>query len=227
MKAAVVVSIRMVMAWNGQFTAHRLQPVHRSGSCSTKNFSHLTTSRLKRRGPHTATHRPQPVHRWASTSGSLPDLRSPCRRPGDSAGSVLSTLLMAWIDPSVRPTMDATCTAAERQRFDGERRRSGEAACAEGHPSNPLAVGRTSRKLPRPQTHRPHRPLTTSGPSWPTRRSDQPPQAGQSPWPRPFRRYGCAPSRECPVAGPPRPSTTGSRPPGPIREFRAAVRFHP
>ena len=68
----------MAMAWNGQVTAHALQPVHRSGPCSTANFFQRTTSRLRRCGSHLATHQPQPVQRWVSMSGSRCDLRGAC-----------------------------------------------------------------------------------------------------------------------------------------------------
>ena len=98
---------------------------------------------------------------------------------------------------------------------------------AQDHPSILSVAARTSRMLPRPRTHRPSPRQMTSGPSLPTRRSGQPPPAHPSPWPRPIRRAGCAPSRECPVAEPPRPSTSGSRPLAPIREFRAEARFRP
>jgi hypothetical protein len=70
--------LRMAMAWTGQLAAHALHPVQRSGSCGTANFFQRTTSRLRRCGSQTALHRPQPVQRWVSMSGSRCDLRGAC-----------------------------------------------------------------------------------------------------------------------------------------------------
>ena len=130
----------MAMAWNGQVTAHALQPVHRSGSCSTANFFQCTTSRLKRCGSHMATHRPQPVQRWVSMSGSRCDLRGACdswrRRTVSSRPANLSSF-MAWIEPvrtmgdsekvQPRPTLAVLPRPLHRWRPSG-RRRAGRCA---------------------------------------------------------------------------------------------------
>jgi hypothetical protein len=51
----------MTMALKGQTAAQALHPVQSSLACSTQDFLQCSASRLKSRGSHTATHRPQPV----------------------------------------------------------------------------------------------------------------------------------------------------------------------
>ena len=61
---------RIVMAWNGQRQAHRLQPVQSAAACSTADLRQSgRVSRLSTRGSQAATQRPQPVQRSASMSG--------------------------------------------------------------------------------------------------------------------------------------------------------------
>ena len=79
----------IVMAPNGHFTAHRLQPVQRWASCSTEVFFHCTVSRLSSAGAHVGTHQPQPVQRSGSITGSRADDRGVRALGGGAGGSVM------------------------------------------------------------------------------------------------------------------------------------------
>lgn len=59
----------MVMALNGQRTAHFLQPVQASMSFKTENFSQPCRSSESKCRWHVGTHQPQPVQRLVSITG--------------------------------------------------------------------------------------------------------------------------------------------------------------
>lgn len=59
----------MVMALNGQRTAHFLQPVQASMSLNTENFSQPCRSSESKCRWHVGTHQPQPVQRLVSITG--------------------------------------------------------------------------------------------------------------------------------------------------------------